>query len=229
MVDQNAARSYSFPLNWRNRLSGVQATATSLGSFRLGSHNILSYKLEFQSVTVTGGTLSLTPKGPDAGIVIIAFSIIVMTQNSSDLELITFSDTTLANVSNFSYFANSSKFQLGSIAPYNIHSVQWVTGDQNTSSFVNYWFYTNLTIADVSLWGYYLKLIIYTDTGTFMTGFKINVLLVSRLVNEVEVAYYTVITQTGQFLDKTFIYNLGVSTELFGQPASGQRCVHGLQ
>jgi hypothetical protein len=43
-----------------------------------------------------------------------------------------------------------------------------------------------------------------------MTGFRINVLLMRRMVNEAKVAYYAVVTQGGQFVNKTFLYNLGV-------------------
>jgi hypothetical protein len=158
MVDRKASSNYSFLLNWRSRLSGVQATAANLATFRLGPHNFLSFRLEILNATAAGGALRLAPKGQDAGIVIMTFSIIVITQDSFDLELVTFSDTPAVSVSNFSYFANSSKFQPGSAAPHSIHAFQWVTGSQKSANFVNYWCYPNLTVADSSLLGYYLKL-----------------------------------------------------------------------
>ena len=61
-----------------------------------------------------------------------------------------------------------------------------------------------------------------------MTGVKVSVLLVARIIDQFDTASYTVWAEDGLFTTRNFTHNLGVPTSFFGQPATGRSCLTGL-
>jgi hypothetical protein len=63
----------------------------------------------------------------------------------------------------------------------------------------------------------------------YLTGVKAGVLLVAQTADQGGVAFYSIISQAGSELTKSFTYNMGVDYFLFGQPKNGGHCLIGLQ
>jgi hypothetical protein len=97
-------------------------------------------------VSSSGAILNLAPRGLDAGIIFISFSVIVIDQNSSHLELVTFVSNGSFLPVNISLQANSSKFDFSSVntAPYSSYAFQWISGASSSASEPNYWSYLSL-------------------------------------------------------------------------------------
>jgi hypothetical protein len=62
-----------------------------------------------------------------------------------------------------------------------------------------------------------------------MTGFKVSVLVVGKVVGQAGIASYQGITQDGRYFTRSFSSNLGVNASVFGQPINGGRCLNSLQ
>ena len=61
-----------------------------------------------------------------------------------------------------------------------------------------------------------------------MTGYKVNIFLVAKIINQFDIASYSFTAEDGQSANRKFIYNLGTPTSFFGQPATGRSCLTGL-
>ena len=55
-------------------------------NFEMGTNRILSYKTSFSSISTSGATVILEPVGSFSYIVYIAFSAVVVTMNTNDIE-----------------------------------------------------------------------------------------------------------------------------------------------
>ena len=143
----------------------------------------------------------------------------VITQNSSHIELISLtSSLTQAQTSTYLY-ANSSLFSFNNTSqPYMYHFYQWITGvSTTTASVVNYWNYAYLNWnIPTSSNPYELSLEFWTDSYVYMTALKINVLLFAKNIGNIEVANYNTYSNAGSSFSYYFNYNLNVSTSLFG-------------
>ena len=124
------AGGYSFPISWRYSLPRVQPSALGAYNFETGPNYMLSFQAELTSMTTTGGAVLLEPKGAKAGIIFLAFSVIVVTQDTNYLELIVLSRTKLNPGNSQLMYVNSSKFSFGNTSspPINSYFFQWVTG-----------------------------------------------------------------------------------------------------
>jgi hypothetical protein len=149
-------------VTWRYSLAGVQAASLSLHNFKAGPNNLLSFQAELLSMTTANGIINLLPKGAEASIVYLSFSVIVVTQNSASAELLTFSNLNLSAGSDPVLYANSSKFDFNSniSSPYLTYGYQWVTGLSNylpNITYFNYWTYAYISTYPLAQ-GYEIKL-----------------------------------------------------------------------
>ena len=80
---------YNFSLTWRHNLTGVHSTALGLYNFKTGGGKILDFNAELLSVTTSSATVNLKPVGSNAGIVYLSYSVVVVTQNNSYIDLVT--------------------------------------------------------------------------------------------------------------------------------------------
>jgi hypothetical protein len=60
-----------------------------------------------------------------------------------------------------------------------------------------------------------------------MTGVKVHVLMMSKSLGVNSTVRHADYSSDGRYFDKTFDYNFGISSEAFGNEASGY-CLHGL-
>ena len=191
------------------------------------------------NTTTTGTIVKVWPAGENAGMIYLAFSILVITSNStSDLEVITLSRSNITVGSDPSVYANSSKFNFSSwnTLPRRMASYQWVTGagGVNASYSINYW-------SDMYLTTYYgsssnpndFRVSFWTGSSILMTAFKVNIIVVSRVFNLSGTASYFNTASAGGSSTGSgytyFTYDLGVDTSLFHPPSSGQSCFKGIR
>ena len=174
----------------------------------------------------------MNPLSVDGGIVYLAFSVVVITGNSSHLELITVSSPVgSSRKTGLNFYANSSLFSFGGPdAPIATRMYQWLGGvDYNTSSYHNYWANVYLTTYGPSA-GKTYEMRIYFGMGgrVYFSGVKVNVLLVARAIGNSSTAVFSSWTSTGQYYYRRFSPNLGVPTPYFGMPSTGRSCIMGL-
>jgi hypothetical protein len=95
----------------------------ALQNFKTGPHATLSYKTQLVNVTTDGADVFLQPIGADAGIIFLAFSVMVLIQNSSHLELLPFFIQNVSPGTRLNFRANSSHFNFDEIggSPYAVH------------------------------------------------------------------------------------------------------------
>ena len=124
------AGGYSFPISWRYSLPRVQPSALGVYNFYTGQYSMLSFQAELTSMTTTGGAVLLEPKGTKASIIFLAFSVVIVTQDTNYLELIVLSRTKLNPGNSPLIYVNSSKFSFGNTSspPIISYFFQWVTG-----------------------------------------------------------------------------------------------------
>ena len=82
------------------------------------------------------------PKGSQAGIVFLAFSVIVITENTNSFELVVITQTGVSPSTNPTLYANSSKFNFRNDRSsfLTFHFFQWISGQSGGySGVVNYW------------------------------------------------------------------------------------------
>jgi hypothetical protein len=124
------ALGYNFTASWRYELAGVHAASLALHNFKIGPHSILSYRAELVNMTRADGIVFLEPIGSDAGIIYLAFSVVILTQDSSYLELLFVSRTNLTPGAEPIIRISSPKFDfdLNGGSPHYMHFFQWITG-----------------------------------------------------------------------------------------------------
>ena len=191
---------------------------------------MLSYKVELSSTSSSGGTLSLSPYGSSSGIIYMAFSVIIITQNTNNIQKIVLTKTGLSTGSDPTYYLNSSKFNFNTNSdqrPTITHFYQWVTAGYSYSSYFTYWTRAQIDVLDSSS-SSELSVKIYAYSP-YLTGFKLIILLVSKTIGSQQTAQYSTRFQEGSVFDEDdiFNYNLAVPTNIFGQPATGRSCIHG--
>ena len=174
----------------------------------------------------------MNPLSVDGGIVYLAFSVVVITGNSSYLELITVSSPVgSSRQTGLNFYVNSSLFSFGGPdAPIATRMYQWLGGvDYNTSSYHNYWANVKLITYGPSSGKTYEMRIYFSMGGrVYFSGVKVNVLLVARAIGNSSTAVFSSWTSTGQSYYRRFSPNLGVPTPYFGMPSTGRSCIMGL-
>ena len=125
----------------------MHSTALGFYNFKSGVDQIISFRVELINATTTGSVLNLQPVGVNAGLIYMAFSIMVITSSSStSMEIVTVSDYNMTVGSSPYLYANSTLFDFNSSTPsyddpFVDCSFQWVTGEGgvNTTFDINYW------------------------------------------------------------------------------------------
>jgi hypothetical protein len=96
-------------------------------------------------VTTENAIVNVKPVGSDAGIIYLAFSVVIVTQDSNNVELLVL-ETTSTPGTYISLYGNSSKFNFDFYggSPHMVYFMQWVTGADvpTNETFVEYAFYT---------------------------------------------------------------------------------------
>jgi hypothetical protein len=198
----------------------------------MGPHATLSYIAELINVTTANGIVNLKPIGSDAGIVFLAFSVVIVTQDSSNVELLTITSTNHTPGVTTDLYANSSKFNFDDYggSPHMVYFMQWVTGQDGPSNetWINYYSYCyGYSYAPSNNFSY--EIAIYcTGNALYLTGIKAGVLLVNNVFDTAGTAVYSYYSQYGDHLNKFFIYNMGVPYADFGQPKNGGHCLIGM-
>ena len=174
----------------------------------------------------------MNPYGVDAGVVFLAFSVIVLTGNSSTIEMVVLTMPSSSTRKYLTLTANSSLFDFGTgNNPFIVDFYQWLTGvDYNlTYSFHNYWSSINWnTYSPTSNAGYELMVSFNQGGQVYLAGVKVVLLLVGNTVGNSSTAIYSRASYSGRYFIHTFQHNLGVPTQYFGQPSTGQSCLSGL-
>lgn len=184
------------------------------------------------SVTTSSAVVNLNPVGSNAGIVYLSYSVVVVTQNNSYVDLVTTVTNNLIDYSEFTnYFMVTSKFVFGQGTHQVNNFIQWMTTPGGTcGSGQWYWIMLNVeTISGTSQ----VKVPYYQDNDVL--NVKMNVLIVAKQLGSQNATFYSTYSQLGDFTYGTisnyspyFTYNLGINTTDFGESTSGQRCLHGL-
>ena len=195
-----------------------------------GPHSILSFQSELVGTSSTGAVLVLEPKDSEAGIIFLAFSVVVVTEENPYVELMLFNSTTLTPGSSPLFLANSTKFNLtGSTeSPASVVFYQWVTGRGGySSSSINYW--TDISFSTTYSRPSEVRITLSLGSSIYMTGVKLAILMVSKVINSSTVNIYETYSMDGIYYSRIFNSNLGVNTTLFGEPSTGQQCFSGLK
>ena len=175
----------------------------------------------------------MNPSSVDGGIMFLSFSVMIITQNSSFIELLTFSSPISTSRSGTKYFyANSTLFDYGGPAnPILTRHVQWVTGLAHNASTTrhNYWRSVYVYAYTPGTRSYEIRVVVSGGGQVYLTGIKLHVLLISKSNPVGSTAYYYTITAEGSVYSKVFSHNLGVPTDYFGEPSTGRSCLHGLR
>ena len=80
---------HDFSTNWRYNIPGVHQYALGLRSFRTAPNSMLSFETIMEDITTTGCRLKIVLVGNNSHMVFLIFSILIITENSPYLELIT--------------------------------------------------------------------------------------------------------------------------------------------
>jgi hypothetical protein len=83
-----ASDGYKFSRTWRYTLPSIQSAALALFNFKTGPHRTLSFIAEFAYIDSAGGVVNMKPMGSDAGIVVLDFSVVVVTQDNNYIQLL---------------------------------------------------------------------------------------------------------------------------------------------
>ena len=142
--------------------------------------NILSFKAELVSVLTTSAIINLTPLGPSSAIIYMAFSVIVITQNNSFLELLTVVKSNLIDYSEFTnYFeVSSSKFTFDSSSFQVDAFIQWITTVNNDCGNQK-WYWTMLRVEVVNGTSV-VRVPYYQDND--IDKIKVNIIIVSQQI-----------------------------------------------
>ena len=172
-------------------------------------------------MTTLGAEVSLRPVG-DADIVFLAFSVIIVTKDSPKIELITILKDDLSPGTKPTIYINSSKFNFTGNESTTIDTCfyQWLTGKsgETSSSRINYWTYLSLRVGrPSSSRSSELKISFeQVDSKIYMTGVKIAVFLVSKVIDNSGVANFSTTSQDGAKMSRIFSQYLAVNTTFFG-------------
>lgn len=171
---------HNFTLTWRSTLPSVLSASLTLYNFKTAPNSILSFRTSFSSVNTTSAVVNLNPVGSQSLLTYISFSVIVITQDTNSIEILTVeaSNITVTSSNNYAINVLSNKFNLSG-SNYNLnHFFEWITGEmQSDSASYNYWSYAYAKVVPetnqvkVSFWTSYL---------VYMTGFKVNLVLVAK-------------------------------------------------
>jgi hypothetical protein len=222
------AGGYDFNVAWASTLSSVQNTALSFYEFQLFSNfRTLSFKAEITSALTSGGVINLAPHLSSTQINIISFSILVITDATAEIEIVTQSSSSL-NSADLQHTINfpTTQFASDTVEPYCMMLMQWVTGSGTVQSGTyNYW-YKIVSSAWTVPWT--VMLILDTDITYFLTGIKINGLFVKKQVLGYSLSMYYSTSMFGNALTPILIVDFGVDVTLYGQPITSHRCFFNL-
>lgn len=130
-----------------------------------------------------------------------------------------------------SFSVYSSKFTFGSSTHQVNNFIQWITTPGGTCGSAQ-WYWVMLDLETVSGTSQ-IKVPYYIDND--LESVKMNILIIAKQTSSFHVNVYSTYSQNGIFkystidhLSSRFSNNLGIDTALFGNPDSGQRCLHGL-
>ena len=160
-----------------------------------------------------------------------AFSLIVITNNNSYLELLNTKAELLPNETSrplLPLYATSQKFNFETNMPYAHHFIEWITfGENLIVPHNNYFSYIFMNIS------YHNNTLIVYHTlesnPNRVIGISINILLVGKQTNSGNTAQYFFYSYDGQHYGATrkFKVNLGVPSQAFGNPLTSGYCIHG--
>ena len=129
---------------------------------------------------------------------LITFSVIVIPQNTTAMELITLESGPINPSSYPILTANSTHFSFGGpTEPISTYFFQWVTGNNETSSYsINYWSWARLRkYPENSISNpHELKISFSSGSRIYMTGVKMVVVLVAPVIDQYDTASYSVWT-----------------------------------
>ena len=174
------------------------------------------------------------PVGQDSGIVFLKFSIIVVTQDSNHLELLSFMKKGLTPGEIPQFFKSSRKFNFDQSDSSPIVSIffQQISGrSEQRSSYdsVSYWAFLSFQVGKLRFSSSNMMRVSfsYVDNRIFMTGVRIEVLITSRTINQVPIVFYS-----ASFKDSLSVSRLseGINKSLFGfSNLESQQCMFGLE
>ena len=148
------AGGYNYSLSWRQALPGVHASCMALYNFQTSYNSILSYKTSFPTISTATATANLQLVGSGVDLISLSFSIIIITQPSLELELLTLENTTMnyLDSNGVTLTATSTTFNFTTSMPYVNWFYEWVTADTSftVSSNYNYWTYARMNVSSSS-------------------------------------------------------------------------------
>ena len=125
---------------------------------------------------------------------LISFSVIVIPQNTTAMELITLESGPISTTTRPILTANSTHFNFGGPSePISTYFFQWVTGSNQSSSYsINYWSWARLRKypGNSTSNPHELKITFYSGYRIYMTGVKMVVLLVAPVIDQYDTASY---------------------------------------
>ena len=158
--------------------------------------------------------------GSNAGIVYLSYSVVVVTQNNSYIDLVTTVTNNLIDYTQFTYyFTLSSKFVFGQGTHQVNNFIQWITTPGGTCGSEQwYWIMLNVSIVVGTS---QVRVPYYQDNDVL--NVKMNVLIVAEQLGNQSATFYSTYTQFGDFTYSTidhysphFINNFGINTTAFG-------------
>ena len=203
----------------------MHSSALGVFNFETGPNSILSFRAELQDLTASGGAVLLEPRSSQSGIVFLAFSLVIVTQDVSYLEQIVLSSTSLVSGSSLTLYASSSKFAFGNSAtePVSSYFFQWVTWQNSPYSHTQYGASINFNTYSSSSSGE-IRFLIYTNNNIYMTGVKVVVILISKAIGSQGTSFF----KRSYYTYYSVITNLGVPAQEYGQVSTGRSCIIGL-
>ena len=198
-------------------------------NFKTGMNSVLSYKTQFTSVSTSSATLNLDLVGSNSQIVYIAFSIIVITQNNSDIELgsMQLSGQSASTVNYFLTYA-SNKFNFSREIPHIQMFHEWITANRSYLSITDgARYYSWLDVASYS--SNVITVKVTADLLFYINGIKINIVMVAKSSASQGFipTVYSSFSQKGGLMRKIFNYNFGINASNFGSESFGY-CILGL-
>ena len=109
----------------------------------------------------------------------------------------------------------ATKFNFINKVPYVHYFYEWITGGMYFSgSSANYWSWISCNVYNKSENA--LRITVKTSSTIYVTGFKINILLVSRETTPIKIFVHEMRTKSGKFLKNNFVNNFGIDNNVYG-------------
>jgi hypothetical protein len=208
-------------------LPSVQSVGFGLETFVVSPQKILSYTITQNAVNTTSCGFDINIVSIDASLITLTFSVIVITQDNSYVELGTLASTTSPDRSNgLNIYGSSSKFTFGGTTdPYVMDFFSWITGGSLYYSTSSYKASMTLNkIIGTSI--YYITF--STSNSLWMSGVSVNVLFVTRQIGGIDIPTYNYLASGGSTLSLTFVTDFGIPISDYGLPTTTSHCIMGI-